>query len=287
MNGIIVLNKEANLTSREVVNKVCKILNTKKIGHTGTLDPFATGLLVLCIGKYTKLASIITNYEKEYVALIELGTLTDTLDITGSVIKKEYTHFTSSQIDKVLKEMTTTYLQEVPIYSAIHKDGKRLYELARNGINVKLPKREVTIKSLVRISDVTYHNGKTRFMIKTTVSKGTYIRSLARDIALKLKTIGIIISLNRTKLGDFKIEDSYTIEDIKNNNFKLVSDDKIFKDYFKVTVNQELETKIKNGAILPNIYKKLPVAFYNEQGKILALYKKYQEDKIKPFKTFY
>lgn len=287
MNGIIVLNKEANLTSREVVNKVCKILNTKKIGHTGTLDPFATGLLVLCIGKYTKLASIITNYEKEYVALIELGTLTDTLDITGSVIKKEYTHFTSSQIDKVLKEMTTTYLQEVPIYSAIHKDGKRLYELARNGINVKLPKREVTIKSLVRISDVTYHNGKTRFMIKTTVSKGTYIRSLARDIALKLKTIGIIISLNRTKLGDFKIEDSYTIEDIKNNNFKLVSDDEIFKDYFRVTVNQELETKIKNGAILPNIYKKLPVAFYNEQGKILALYKKYQEDKIKPFKTFY
>ena len=287
MDGIIVVNKEANLTSRDVVNEVGKILTTKKIGHTGTLDPFATGVLVLCIGKYTKLASLLTNYEKEYIATVELGTLTDTLDKTGKIIKNEPVKISSKQIDKALIEMTKTYMQEVPIYSAVHKDGMRLYEYARAGLKVELPKREVTIKSLKRISEVTYSKNKTYFTIKTTVSKGTYIRSLVRDIALKLNTVGIILTLNRTKQGDFDIADSYTIFDIKNNNYKLVDINKIFKDYLKVTVDKNIENKIKNGAILPNIYKELPVVFYNQQGKLLAIYQEYKENKIKPFKTFY
>ncbi len=287
MNGIIVVNKKAGYTSRDVVNKLNKILNEKKIGHTGTLDPFATGVLVVCIGKYTKLVELITSLEKEYEAVIELGTLTDTLDLTGHIIKEENVDVKVDKIDQALKEMTKTYNQEVPLYSAIHVKGKRLYEYAKENQKVELPKKEVEIKSLKRISDVTYSDGKIRFTIKTTVSKGTYIRSLVRDIAANLGTIGTVLELKRTKQGDFDIKDSYTLEQIEKNDYKLVDINKIFKNYYQIKVSKELEAKIKNGAILPDEYKKETVLFLNEQGHILALYKKYQEGKIKPWKTFF
>ena len=148
MNGIIIVNKPYGYTSRDVVNILCKKFKTKRIGHTGTLDPIATGVLILCIGSATKLVEALTSDDKEYIATVELGTLTDTLDNTGNVIKEEKTNLNVNQITKALEKMQGVYEQEVPIYSAVKINGKKLYEYAREGINVELPKRMVNIKSL-------------------------------------------------------------------------------------------------------------------------------------------
>ena len=178
MNGIIIIDKEKNITSRDVVNKVSKILGTKKIGHTGTLDPLATGVLVLCVGRATKLVDLITGYDKEYIAEVCLGTLTDTLDVTGNVLKEKVTKISKKEIENVLNSFMPGYEQEVPIYSAVKINGKKLYEYARNNEDVILPKRYIKINSIKLISDIVYENDKTYFSFITNVSKGTYIRSL-------------------------------------------------------------------------------------------------------------
>ena len=139
MNGIIVVNKPKGITSRDVVNKVCKILNTKKVGHTGTLDPIASGTLVLCIGNATKLVEELTSYDKEYIATVKLGVLTDTLDTTGKVLKRQNTELKKEELIKTLNSFIGTYEQEVPIYSAVKINGKKLYEYARCNIDVTLP----------------------------------------------------------------------------------------------------------------------------------------------------
>ena len=146
MDGILLINKDKNITSRDVVNKVCKLLNTKKIGHTGTLDPIATGVLVLCIGKYTKLVDIITSYEKEYIATALLGVDYDTLDITGNIIKKEEVDININQIKEVLNTFIGKYIQEVPIYSAVKINGKRLYEYARSNEEIILSDEHKSMK---------------------------------------------------------------------------------------------------------------------------------------------
>lgn len=147
MNGILLINKEKDYTSRDVVNIVSKCLNTKKVGHTGTLDPIATGVLVICVGKATKLVDYLTSTYKEYEAEIILGISTDTYDITGNILKEENVKIEKKEIEKVLNNMIGTYLQEVPIYSAVKIDGKKLYEYARENKEIELPKREVDIKS--------------------------------------------------------------------------------------------------------------------------------------------
>ncbi len=286
MDGILLIDKEKDMTSRDVVNEVCKILNTKKIGHNGTLDPFATGVLVLCVGKCTKLVELITSYDKIYEAEIILGEETDTLDITGNTIKTKETLLKKNDIEKALKDMIKTYYQEVPIYSAIKINGKKLYEYARNNEDIILPKKEVTIKNIELISDIKYIDKKTIFKIRCEVSKGTYIRSLAHDLALKIGTVGMLKNLRRIKQGIFKIEDTYKLEDIKNGNYKLLNKEIIFDNYYTEVVNKDLETKIKNGSLLDNIYKKDYVLFKNKDGLLLALYKIYDKDKtkLKPFK---
>lgn len=287
MNGIIVINKEANYTSRDIVNIVGKYLNTKKIGHTGTLDPLATGVLVLCVGESTKLVEILTNHDKEYIAEITLGLKTDTLDITGKILDSVSVKIEKEKIIQVLNSMIGIYNQTVPIYSAIKINGKKLYEYARNNEEVTLPKRQVEIKDIKLISDIKYVDNKTIFSIKCTVSKGCYIRSLVNDIAIKLHTIGVMSKLNRTRLGDFKIEDAYTLEEIKNNNYKLIELKDCLNDYKTVTVNDNLENKIKNGCLIKNIYNSDVVLFKNSDT-IIALYKKYDKDNtyLKPWKMF-
>ena len=163
MNGIVLINKEKNCTSRDVVNQVSKILKTKKIGHTGTLDPIATGVIVLCIGKATKLVEVITSYDKEYEAEVILGIKTDTKDITGKILKEEKAIISKENIEECLKKMIGTYNQTVPIYSAVKINGKKLYEYARKNEEIELPKRKVTIKELKLISDITYEKEKTKF----------------------------------------------------------------------------------------------------------------------------
>ena len=189
MNGVFLVDKEAGVTSRDVVNEIIKKTETNKVGHTGTLDPLATGVLAVCVGRATKLVDYLTNADKTYIAEITLGIETDTLDLEGSVLKEEIPMITDENIFQAVMSMKGKYEQEVPIYSAIKVNGKKLYEYAREGIAVELPKREVEIYDISVVSPVVRENNKIVFSVECSVSKGTYIRSLVRDIAYKLNTI--------------------------------------------------------------------------------------------------
>lgn len=278
MQGAIIVNKAPDMTSRDVINILNKKFNTKSIGHTGTLDPIAEGVLVCLIGKYTKLTDILINHDKEYIASFKLGILTDTLDITGKILKEEKINLTKEEIQKTILSFKGTYNQEVPIYSAVKINGKKLYEYARNNEEITLPKREVNIYDIELLNidnDI--------ITIKTKVSKGTYIRSLIRDIGLKLNTNATMTKLIRTKLGKFTIEESYTLEDIQNDNYKLLSlEDLINLDI--ININEEMLFKIKNGQIIDYQTDKYILYKYNNQD--IALYKPYQNNKIKPFIMF-
>ncbi len=281
-NGIIVVNKEKNMTSRDVVNILTKVFNTKKIGHTGTLDPIAEGVLVICLGKCTKLCELLTSKYKEYIATIKLGILTDTLDITGNILKTADYNVTEKQIKDVLTSFLGHSIQEVPIYSAVKVNGKKLYEYARSKQAVSLPKRTIEIKSIELLS---FNNDEITF--KTTVSKGTYIRALINDICLKLNTVGTMSSLIRTKQGEFTIDNSYTLDDIKNNNYHILSIEEVLSDFETININEELYNKVKNGSIITKTFTS-EIACLKYHNKIIALYKTYHQDnnKAKPYIMF-
>lgn len=282
MNGVILINKPKGITSRDVVNEVCKILKTKKVGHTGTLDPIASGVLVVCVGKATKLVDIITSANKEYVATVKLGLLTDTLDLDGEVLKKEKVTIRKEELINVLNSFLGKYEQEVPIYSAVKVNGKKLYEYAREGKKVNLPKRMVEIKKieLISLTDEEYK-------FKVLVSKGTYIRSLIYDINRKLNVIGVMSDLVRTKQGIFNIDDAYTLEDIKTGNYKMYTITDVLKNDNCVVINDKLFNSIKNGCIIDNIYGKEVVTFIYD-NEVVSIYKTYDKDKtkLKPFQMF-
>lgn len=281
MDGIILVNKEKGMTSRDVVNLVSRVCHTKKVGHTGTLDPMATGLLVICVGRATKLVEVLTSHQKEYIASMMFGMKTDTKDITGTVLEQRISHVTKEQIEIVLHDMTTTYQQEVPIYSAVKIHGKKLYEYARNGEQIELPKREVTIEQL-KIID--WQDQKQELTFLTQVSKGTYIRSLVEDIATHLDTIGTMTALTRTKVGNFSLEQANTIAEIKNNQFKVYTIYEVLKAMYETRqIAGELEKKVLNGAKIDNpedldiVFfineKKEPLALYRREGNLLKCYK--------------
>lgn len=266
MNGILIVNKSEGFTSRDVVNKLSKIFNTKKIGHTGTLDPIAKGVLVVVIGKYTKLCEDLTQTYKEYIATFKLGILTDTLDITGKILDEKDVTVTEEEIRNVIASYKCVYDQEVPIYSSVKINGRKLYEYARNGENVVLPKRKVDIKN-IEVIDI----NKDIVKIKCLVSKGTYIRSLIRDIGSSLNTFATMTDLIRIKQGIFDIRDSYTLEDIENGNYKLIDIEDVMdicviddNTYLKdVTNGVKLKLDIDNKYIL-----------FKHEGNNIALYKK-------------
>lgn len=277
MDGILVINKQSGFTSRDVVNLLNKKLHTKKIGHTGTLDPIATGVLVVCIGKYTKLVDKITCYDKEYVATIKLGIETDTLDITGNVLKEEKVRdFTKEEISNVLKSFLGCYEQEVPKYSAIKMNGKKLYEYARNGEDIDLPRRKVEISEIELLG---YQEDTIKF--RCVVSKGTYIRSLIRDICCKLHVLGTMASLERTRQGTFKIEDAYFLDNVNIDNCTLLKIDDIFS-YPHYTLNQEEYFKVQNGGRL-KINKDDTFLILDFEGNAIAIYENVGEC----FKTFF
>ncbi len=289
MNGILCIDKPAEITSRDVVNKVSKYLHTKKIGHTGTLDPLATGVLVLCIGNCSKLAELITATKKTYIAEVMLGMETDTLDNTGTILKEETVNLKKEQIESVLNSFLGTYNQQVPAYSAVKKNGKKLYEYAREGIVVDLPSRSVTIEQIELVTGPILENGKTKFTFKATVSKGTYIRSLIRDIANQLGTVGVMTNLRRVMQGEFTLHDCYQLEEIENNNYILTSKEEVFKEFSKIKMDELLEEKVRNGALLENEYGSEPILFTDSKEQIIAIYKLYEKDNnyIKPWKTFF
>ncbi len=266
MNGIIIINKPTSYTSRDIINILNKKFNTKKIGHTGTLDPLATGVLVICIGKYTKLVEKITAYQKEYIATIKLGIKTDTLDTTGKILEKDDNINVDNQVlINTLNSFLGESMQEVPIYSAVKINGKKLYEYARNKKNIKLPKRKIKIKEIELISNI---NGEITF--RTLVSKGTYIRSLIRDICNSLNVLGSMSSLIRTKQGSFDINNSYSLEDINNNNYELLTVKQIF-NYPIHNLNEYEYQKVKNGNPLAlNFQNEYLILDYQE--KTIAIY---------------
>ncbi len=268
MNGVVIVDKPKGMTSRDVVNIVSKKYSTKKVGHTGTLDPIATGVLVLCIGKATKLVSRLTSLEKEYIATVILGEETDTLDITGNIIDDKICIKTQKEIEEVLKSFIGSYNQEVPKYSAVKINGKKLYEYAREDKNVILPKRIVHIKSIELLGDVTYKNNKTIFSFKCVVSKGTYIRSLIRDIAQRLNTVGIMSDLRRVKQGSFDIKNSVKLENLSNDDIISIRN---ILNVKKVKLTSDIRKKILNGAPVDNIYNEDEVLFVDEDE--IALYK--------------
>ena len=281
MDGILLVNKEKGMTSRDVVNKVCHLLGTKKVGHSGTLDPMASGVLVLGVNKGLKVINDIIALDKEYEAEITLGIETDTLDIEGKILKEELVNVTEQNIDNVLQTFIGDYDMEVPIYSAIKINGKRLYEYARNNEEVELPIHKVKVFDIKRISDLKDH----KFSIRCKVSKGTYIRSLVRDISKELNTVGTMSSLVRLKQGKFSIEECYTLKDIEENNYKIISI-KDAVDIPLIEIETDLYNKIKNGNKLPNIYKYDRFGFVY-RNELVAIYKTDENniDLIKPDKV--
>lgn len=276
MDALLVVNKPQGLTSRDVVNKLNHIFSTKKIGHTGTLDPNATGVLVCLIGKYTKLVESITSYDKEYIAEIKLGIKTDTDDITGNIIYEENSNVTLDEIKRVLSTFPASYNQQVPIYSAVKINGKKLYEYARENIDITLPKRKVNIYSLELLS---FKDNIITF--KTKVSKGTYIRSLIQDICTNLNTIGTMNNLIRTKQGNFDIKDSYTLEEIEKGNYKLLNI-KEFLSYPIIELDDNLIKKVINGSTIPNMYSIIDKVIFTYKSKDIAVYE-IQEKELKPY----
>ncbi len=209
MNGLIIFDKEKGITSHDLVYKVRKKTGIKKVGHAGTLDPMATGVLIIAIGKATKVNEYLLLKDKKYIAKIKLGILTDTFDITGNILEKENVSVLKKDIEEVLKRFTGKMSQTPPIYSALKVNGKKLYEYAREG-------KEVKIKNRIFENKLIDFNGKDEFSIEIEVSKGTYIRSVAYDIGKAVGTYGTITELRRIKSGNFDIENSIKISDFEN-----------------------------------------------------------------------
>ncbi len=265
-DGILFINKPQGLTSRDVVNQISKIYQTKKVGHTGTLDPLATGVLIICLGKYTKLVEELTSSEKEYIATMKLGIKTDTGDITGNILEKKEVTVSQNEIEKSFQAFPKEYIQTVPIYSAVKVNGKKLYEYAREKKSVELPKRKVWIKNLEIL-----HIKKDKIIFKTIVSKGTYIRSLLEDLAKSFNELATMESLVRTKQGKVSLENCLELKDIHiETPLKKVAD--IF-DYPQIEIDEETKRKVENGNKL-FLTAKEPKVFITFQEEIIAIYEK-------------
>ena len=242
MEGILLLNKTKDKTSRDMVNELNHIFGMKKIGHTGTLDPIATGVLVMCMGKYTKLVDMLSSLKKEYVATIKLGIKTDTLDITGTIIEsRDIPKISKEEIEIVFNNLLGKQKQIIPKYSAKKINGKKLYEYARENKEIVLPENEIEVYNIKLLA---FEENYIKF--KTTVSKGTYIRSLIQKICDNLNVVGTMSDLERTKQGNFSVDNSYTINEIKNGKFKILT----AKDVLDLPVyelNEDEYNKVKNG----------------------------------------
>jgi len=247
LEGIIIVNKPKGITSFDVIRKLKKILKTKKIGHTGTLDPLATGLMLICIGKATKLASDLEAKAKVYIANFDIGYATDTYDIEGKKIVENIINVSKEDLEQSIKKFIGNIKQVPPMYSAIKIDGNKLYHLARKGIEVERPERDVTIE-YINLLDFKDNKAK----IETKVSKGCYIRSLIFDIGQDLGTYATMTALQRKQVGDYSLEESYSLEQIEemvlNNDFKFLKTVEEIFSYDKYSLQTEKElTLYKNG----------------------------------------
>ncbi|WP_414046582.1 tRNA pseudouridine(55) synthase TruB [Macrococcus equi] len=219
MDGILAINKPRGITSHDVVFKLRKILKTKKVGHTGTLDPEVNGVLPICVGRATRVSDYMMDSGKTYIAEITLGTQTTTEDQTGEVtdtIIIEENKFSAEDIDEVLLSLIGEIEQTPPMFSAVKVNGRKLYEYAREGKVIERPSRIVHIYNITRTSELNYHDNQVTFEIIVKCGKGTYIRTLATRIAEGLQTVGHMSKLTRTESGGFSLVQSYTLEELQN-----------------------------------------------------------------------
>lgn len=249
MQGLLLLDKPSGTTSFGAVAQVRRISGEKRAGHTGTLDPMATGVLPIFFGRATALAGLMLDADKRYTATVKLGVTTDTNDITGRVLSQSPVSVTGEEIGEALKKFTGRIMQRPPEYSALKKDGVRLYKLAREGKNAEIPEREVTVYEINRLSGM---NGDNEFIIDTSVSKGTYIRALARDIGEYLGCGAVLSSLRRTFTGGFSIEDCVKLERIDSENIEgfIQSEEKAVEYLKAVEVTEKQAKRFCNGGQL-------------------------------------
>lgn len=265
MDGILLINKPAGYTSHDIVGIVRKKIHTKKVGHCGTLDPDATGVLVVCVNKATKAIQFLMSDSKFYRATLSLGKSTDTYDASGKVLEeKEVGALSKDQVVDVLDSFLGKSKQKPPIYSAIKVNGKKLYEYARNGEEVDIKERDIEIMMIKMIS---FSNNEIVFDVKC--SKGTYIRSLCVDIARKLGYPGHMSHLERRQAGRFSIDDCITLEQLEKGDYTLHSIEEALDDYPKLIL--EDPTIVYHGKqIKSDLTGK--VAIYDNQNKLLAIY---------------
>ncbi len=301
MNGIINIYKEQGYTSHDVVAKLRGILRMKKIGHTGTLDPDAVGVLPVCTGRATKLCGMITDWGKTYEAVMLLGTRTDTQDISGNILSQTEVNVTKIQIMDVIGSFTGEYDQIPPMYSALKHNGKKLYELARQGIEIERKPRRVNIKSIL-INDINLEDNDKMVTFTVECSKGTYIRTLCEDIGNRLGCGACMQSLKRTRVGSFSIDNSYTLSQIEQmvqagkTDEILTPIDEMFSDSRKVIISQEYDKLLYNGNKLP--YNSIQgkndvqhnedeqVRVYDKNDEFIGVYR-FKENEFVPVKMFY
>ena len=299
MNGIINVYKEKGFTSHDVVAKLRGILHMKKIGHTGTLDPDAVGVLPVCLGKGTGLCSMITDWTKTYEAVMLLGTVTDTQDTSGTVLKTREVNVTKRQILEVCSSFEGEYDQIPPMYSALKVNGKKLYELARKGIEIERKPRTVHINTL-RVNDINLSDKQKTVTITVDCSKGTYIRSLCDDIGKKLGCGACMMKLTRTRVGEFMLDDTLTLNQISALVLKgeiedrITGIDKIFSDYQEITFAEEYSRYLHNGNKLSR--EQIPVdaaisdnekyRVYDSDKCFIGVYE-FRDEVLYPVKIFY
>lgn len=284
MNGIINVFKPPGMTSHDVVSYVRKNLNMKKVGHTGTLDPGAVGVLPICVGKATRIADLLTSHDKEYRAEIQLGITTDTQDSFGQVLEQREVNVSVHQVQEAVHSFIGEIEQIPPMYSAIKIHGQKLYELARKGVEVKRELRRVILHD-IKVIDIDLNSNT--IMVDVRCSKGTYIRTLCYDIGEKLGCGAHMSFLLRTRSGRFKLEDTVTVEEIarcaegKSIDKILLPVESIFAHFPSITVNSTEEKKVINGNTvvlkvekrLQNIGDQQIYRVYNQQGLFLCLSK--------------
>ena len=263
MDGVIIINKPKGYTSNDVVQKVRKALNTKKVGHAGTLDPLATGVLPILVGKGTKLSKYLMEHDKTYIATVTLGEKKSTGDLEGETIEtEEVKNITQNLIEQTLSTFLGKQKQLPPMYSAIKKDGKKLYEYAREGIEVERKPREIEIKDIKLLA---YEKNTITFEV--SCSKGTYIRTLCEDIAQRLGTVGYMSELKRIRVNQFTIEDAVDLENIN----KFISIEEIFSDKEWIKLDNQKLPLFLNGVLLT--YKKTNGIYRikNEENEFIGI----------------
>lgn len=270
MDGIIIVNKPSGYTSHTIVSKIRKVLNIKKVGHTGTLDPLATGVLPILLGSGTRLSKYLINHDKEYIATIKLGVKTDTADIEGNIIETaDIPTLSEEQIKTVLKSFEGIQYQKPPMYSAIKVNGKKLYEYARKGEAIDVQDRKIEIYNIELLKyEVEF------IEIKVACSKGTYIRSLCEDIAKKLRTIGTMAKLQRTQVGIFKLKEALEMDDIEDNKKiqdKLITAEELFKNNASIKLTEQEMSQFLNGVRLARKEVDGIYRIYDQTGKFVGL----------------